>query len=150
MIERFERFSLAISEIHRCIVRISSEEMQKHGLSGVQARYLILMNRLHLGITAARLASLCSRNKAEVSRAVAALERSGLAKRELHSTNYRTLIRLTDKGREVAADISERVKLAVETVGGFMSEDERERFYDTLDLIAANLTKIDKNGLPNK
>lgn len=149
MIDRFEKFSLAISEIHRCIVGISSSEMKKHGLSGTQARYLIIMNRLRQGITSARLAILCSRNKAEVSRAIAALEKIGLAEREDNPKNYRTLIQLTDKGREVAEKITARAKLAVESVGGFMSTDERERFYDTLELLATNLIKIEKNGLPD-
>ena len=149
MIDRFERFSLAISEIHRCLVGISSTEMKKHGLSGAQARYLIIMNRLRLGITAARLATLCQRNKAEVSRAIASLEKKGLAEKENNPKNYRTLIRLTDKGREIAENISERAKKAVENVGGFMTTEERESFYDTLDLLAANLVKIDKDGLPD-
>ena len=48
--------------------------MAKFDLKGTYAVYLSAMYRNPEGITAAKLAELCCRDKADVSRAVAALE----------------------------------------------------------------------------
>ena len=37
MIDRFERFSVAIAEISRCWHKLATEEMKKYGLKGSHA-----------------------------------------------------------------------------------------------------------------
>ena len=78
MLSRFERFSVSISELYRHIHKISADEMAKYGLKGPYAIYLLTMHRYSDGITATQLCELCDRNKAEVSRAVTAMEVMGL------------------------------------------------------------------------
>ena len=150
MIERFAKFSFVISEIHRHILKISSDEMRKHGLSGTQARYLIIMHRHKAGITATRLGVLCDRNKADVSRAISLLEKKEMIERESPTSNYRVKLRLTEKGKETARIIRERAELAVRLVGGSISDEHREIIYDSLALIAEKLETISKNGLPEE
>lgn len=149
MIERFERFSRVITEIHRLIVKISSDTMKQHGLSGVQARYLIIMSRHSAGITATRLASLSLRNKAEVSRSVAELEEKGMLEKRCKGTNYRASLFLTDKGRATAEDIADKAQRAVMFVGGSLDDSERENLYSALESIAKNLDGVSKNGIPH-
>ena len=79
MISRFERFSFVISEISRHWHHIASDEMEKHGLKGHHALYLITMKRYPDGITATQLADICSKDKSDVSRAMSLMVKKGLA-----------------------------------------------------------------------
>ncbi|MBQ4322779.1 MAG: hypothetical protein IJC19_02430, partial [Clostridia bacterium] len=69
MINRFERFVSVISLISRHLHRIMSEEMDRYGLKGPYAVYLLAIYRNNNQITAARLSEICEKNKAAVSRA---------------------------------------------------------------------------------
>ena len=82
MIHRFERFSYAISEISRCWHRIAGEEMGEYGMSGSSSVYFTTLYRYPEGVTAAQLGELCSRDKADVSRAMALLEKKGFVIRQ--------------------------------------------------------------------
>ncbi|MBE6761933.1 MAG: winged helix-turn-helix transcriptional regulator [Ruminococcaceae bacterium] len=149
MIDRFEKFSFAISEIHRFWHKIASDEMTKLGLKGPHVVYLVALKRFPEGITAAELSELCGRDKSDVSRAVASMEEIGLVKKQgINQTFYRAKLVLTDEGKRAAAHISQRAGVAVEMGGKGLSEDERKNLYDALELIASNLSAISKDGLP--
>lgn len=55
MISRFERFSFAISGIYRSIQKIERDEMERYGLKGGYAQYLVAMARHPQGLTSAQL-----------------------------------------------------------------------------------------------
>ena len=55
MLERFERFSLAIFEISRCWHKLAAAELAPYGLKGAHAIYLTMMYRCGEGITAPQL-----------------------------------------------------------------------------------------------
>lgn len=147
MIERFERFSLALFNILRYWNKIAGEEMKKHGLKGPYAFYLVTMSRYEGEITAARLCETCSKDKADVSRAINAMEKKGFVKR-VGENSYRAKLILTDEGKRVAKEISDRATLAVEMAGKGLSEEKRAFFYEALGIISSNLKKISKEGLP--
>ena len=142
-----EKFSLAIWEISRSWNKIASDVMEKHGLKGPFAVYFTAMARSEGGITAAKLAELCSRDKAEVSRAINLMEQKGLVSREDTLGHYRAQIRLTEEGRRLSGIINEKVKLAVELGGMGLDDDERRVVYNALDLITANLRRMSRSGL---
>ena len=151
MIDRFERFSYAISEISRCWHRIAGEEMGQYGLNGSSSVYFTTLYRYPDGITAAQLGELCSRDKADVSRVVGQLARKGLVRKEATGGNlYRARIKLTREGKAVALHVRERAALAVELAGEGLAEAEREIFYSALERITANLQELSKEGLPKK
>lgn len=145
MIDRFERFVSVISSISRNLHRIMSEEMEKYGLKGPYAVYLVALSRNEDGITAARLSEICEKNKAAVSRALAELEKIHLIERE--SSGYRAKIRLTPEGKAAADYVRVRAILAVEQAGGDLSMEQRKIFYESLELIAKKLHTIGNNGL---
>lgn len=147
MIDRFERFSFAIFEISRCWHKIAAEVMAEYGLKGPHAVYLITMRRAGEGITAARLCELCSRDKADVSRAISLMEGKGLVKREGDS-QYRALLTLTVEGERAADHVSDRARVAVEHAGSGITDEHREIFYSTLESITMNLQTLSKEGLP--
>ena len=59
MVERFERFSVAISEISRCWHKLAGEEMKAYGLKGAHATYLVIIGRHPQGITVPELCEQC-------------------------------------------------------------------------------------------
>ena len=151
MIGRFERFSYAISEISRLWHRIAGEEMGKYGLKGSYSVYFTTLYRFPAGLTAAQLVDLCSRDKADVSRAMALLEKKGLILRDdPEGKAYRAPLTLTEDGRAIAQHINTRAEAAVELASHGLPEEKREIFYEALELITGNLQKLSRDGIPQK
>lgn len=149
MLNRFARFSLAISEIDRCWHKLAAEEMAKYDLNSPHAVYLNTLYQYPEGITAAKLGELCCKNKADVSRMVTILEKKGLVRKEAVGGNlYRAKLLLTDDGKLAAEHVQGRAALAVELAGSGMTDAERETFYRCLEQITANLQTLSKEGLP--
>ena len=149
MLERFERFSFAISKISRSWNKIAAEEMEKYSLKGPCALYLLTIYRNNNGITVTKLAETCSRDKADISRAVSLMESKGLVVKESSGQNlYRAKIQLTEKGKAAAESVSARAYLAAETAGEGVSDEHRKIFYEVLEHIANNLQTISIDGLP--
>lgn len=149
MLERFTRFSLAISEISRCWHKLAAEEMEKHGLKGPLVTYLLTISHYPDGLTAPQLSELCGKDKADVSRMTAALVEKGLIRKQgVHQNRYGGVFRLTDEGQQVAEFVRHRASLAVELAGKDLTEEERTVFYRALESITRNLRQISKDGLP--
>ncbi len=140
MINRFERFVSVISLISRHLHRIMSEEMDRYGLKGPYAVYLLAIYRNNNQITAARLSEICEKNKAAVSRALAELEALNLIQRE--TSGYRAKIALTEEGIRAASYVCDRATHAVNLAGGSLTEEERNTFYLALEKIANNVKLI--------
>ena len=152
MLNRFTKFSLLISEIDRCWHKLAAEEMAKYELNSPHAVYLnTLYNASADGITSAQLSELCGKNKADVSRMVAILEKKGLVRKIATGSNmYRAKLVLTDEGRLAAEHVRERAAIAVELAGSGLTNQERETFYKALEQITVNLQKLSKEGLPTR
>ena len=149
MQNRFARFSLAIAQINRCWHKLAAEEMAKYDLKSPHAVYLTTLYKVGEGITAAKLGELCCKNKADVSRMVAILEKRGLVRKETVGGNhYRAKLLLTEEGKAAAELVQARAEVAVDLAGSGMTEQEREAFYLCLERIAANLQTLSKEGLP--
>lgn len=152
MLNRFAKFSFSIAEIDRCWHKLAAEEMTKYDLNSAHAVYLTtLYDADPEGITAAQLGELCGKNKADVSRMIAILEKKGLVQKIAIGKNmYRAKLMLTDEGRQAAEHVRKRAAVAVELAGSGLSSEEREIFYKALGLITENLQKLSKEGLPQK
>ncbi|MBQ8524137.1 MAG: hypothetical protein IJ457_05900 [Clostridia bacterium] len=147
MVERFERFSYVISEISKYWHKIAADEMEKYGLKGTHAVYLITMYQYDEGIHAARLCELCGKDKSDVSRMMSIMEKKGLITKT-GGSSYRALLKLTDEGRSAAEHVRDRAKLAVDLTGGDITDEHRRILYETLELIADNLRVLSESGLP--
>lgn len=149
MLERFERFSFAIAEIYRCWHKLAAEELAKYDLSSAHAVYLNALYNNPEGITAAKLGELSGKNKADVSRMIAVLEKKGMLQKEAVGENmYRALLKLTEQGKEAAQHVQERAAVAVELAGAGLSDSDRAIFYRSLERITANLQMLSRDGLP--
>lgn len=121
--------------------------MKKHGLKGPHALYLVTLLEHEEGLTAGELCSACGKDKADISRAISLLEDRGLVAKD-GTGIYRTKIKLTDKGREMAGMIGETAKRFVEYVGQGISDEDRSNFYFALKVIEENLRDVVENGIP--
>lgn len=148
MLSRFEQFCTAISMIHHAIQKIERVEMGKYGLKGPHAQCLLVISQHPAGITAARLCEVCEKDKAAISRAVAELEEAGmLIRQDSDGKRYRSRLYLTEKGMEVATNVSRLVNMAVCQASEGYDETHREIFYRVLNMIAGNLQSICRDGL---
>lgn len=149
MVDRFERFSLAISEISKYWHKLAAEEMAKYGLKGTHSVYILTMLKYPQGITAPQICELCGKDKADVSRMMTIMEEKGLVTKE--GTNqklYRGVFKLTDKGRQAAGLVLARASRAVEIAGKDLTEEKRKIFYEALESIVYNLRKLSVEGIP--
>lgn len=150
MLDRFDRFTSAISSIHRFVQKIERREMAKYGIRGAAAQYLLAMQRHPQGITAAALCDVCGRDKAAVSRILAEMEEKGLIRRAgPGDSQYRALLTLTDTGREAASFVDQKAAIAVALAGKDLDDAQRQVLYEALEKIAGNLKTLSTVGIPN-
>lgn len=148
MVTRFEQFCTAISGIQRCIQKIERVEMAKYGLKGPHAQCMIAMVRFPEGITAAKLCEICDKDKAAISRTVSELEKAGMVLRhDPDGKRYRSLLRLSEKGKEIARNVNDLVFLAVSKASEGYDKETQQTFVRVLSLIAGNLNAICREGL---
>jgi DNA-binding MarR family transcriptional regulator len=145
MIDRFEHFTMDIFSISRSWNRLATGEMKKYGLRGAYALYLVMIGSSEGQMTAARLAELCQRDKADVSRAIAAFQKEGILD-PYNGARYRAPLRLTEKGKTLAEQISRRASEVIEQAGQGISAEMSENMYRCLDIIAGNMREICENG----
>lgn len=149
MVERFERFSVALSEIYRGWHKLAGDEMKAYGLKGAHATYLVIIGRYPEGITVPELCEQCMKDKSDASRMLAILEQKGLVRKEgRHKSGYGGTIRLTEAGLEAAEHVRRRARRAVEFAGKDLTDAERETFYKALDSVVSNLRVLTRNGIP--
>ena len=149
MIERFEQFVSYISALYRDIQKIEREEMEKLGLKGAYAQYLVAMHRYPDGITAADLCDVCDKDKAAVSRAVTEMEKHGLLCKLCGCENqYRALLHLTEKGKHAAEYVCRKAVSAVQIAAAEIDDEARAVMYRSLRSVASHVQKITKEGLP--
>ncbi len=149
MLERFERFSFAISEISRCWRKLASEELSKYGLKSPHVTYLTTMYKYPDGITVPTLCEISGKDKSDASRMIAILEENGLAqKKVVDGSLYRGLWVLTDEGKSAAEQVSMRASKAVELAGKDLTDETRNIFYQALESITSNLTELSNAGIP--
>ena len=149
MLDRFERFSFAISEISRCWRKLASEEMIKYGLKSPHATYLTTIYKYPQGITVPQLCEVCGKDKSDASRMLAILEKKGLVeKQSVDGSMYRGLLVLTDEGKTAAEHVCKRASLAVDMAGKDLTDETRAIFYKALESIVSNLRELSRKGIP--
>lgn len=143
MRERFETFTVLISEISRYIYRIKAEEMAELELRGSHVNILYYLYKME-SLTAKELSDVCGEDKANISRAVKHLEENGYLTGEDESGHkrYQTLLMLTEKGRETGKIIADKVDRVLEHASAGLTESDRDTMYRSLRLISGNLKEI--------
>ena len=144
MKERFEAFITGVTVCYKYIQRIKNMEMTELGLKGTHLTCLFFLSQQNY--TAAQLCQLCAEDKASISRTVANLRARGyIAPSE---KQYKAPLRLTEEGRKTASQLEPLIQRWVLQGGDGLTEQQRDVFYECLDIISANLRrKLEKAEL---
>lgn len=137
MIDRFQSFVTGITACYKYIQRIKTMEMTEFGLKGTHVMCLFFLHHNPDGLTASQLCQLCAEDKAAISRTLATLQQEGYI--YSGSGRYRTPLRLTDKGLQVARQVDVLIAQWVGFGGNGLTEEDRAAFYRVLEHISQNL-----------
>lgn len=142
MEERFQKFTVLVTAVGRCIHKIKTEEMAEFKLksSHVSCLYYLYKDE---PLTAKELCDICEEDKANISRSIKYLEETGyLTCHSKHQKRYQSPLILTEKGQKIGKRIAERIDHILEKAGQGLSEEHRAIFYKSFSLIMDNLQKI--------
>ena len=141
---RFERFTLLIDGIHKCINKIKFDTAPYLGVKSVHVFWVYELSLHPEGLTATEIAAVSMVDRSLVSREIAALKKSGYveSKDTGAKRSYNSRITLTDKGRELARRITKEALDVQARVGVGIDNEELESFYSTLEKLYANFSTI--------
>ena len=143
LFDRYVAFSAYIERIHKDIQKIKTHRMNRLGLKGSDVTVLIMAARHPDGATVTELASECQVDKAVVSRATHVLIEQGYMESiDNRKPNYRKKLRLTAKGEEASATVSDLAAQAVNDVSDDISKEDLDAFYKTLEKITQNISRL--------
>lgn len=140
---RFLKFSQLLDATNKRIKSLKTELAPQYGVKGVHAFWLCELYRHPEGLTASNLATETGIDRSMISREIAQLTRKGMVTVEGQGArHYNARIHLTDKGREVAEQVS-ALALAVQAQADEgITEEELLGFYRTFEKLQRNLDKI--------
>ncbi len=141
---RFEKFTLLIDGIHKCINKIKFDIAPHLGVKSVHVLWVYELLLHPEGLTSAEIAAVSMVDRSLVSREIEALKKCGYVISEDvdNKRGYNSRFTLTDKGRELAEKIKEQavdVQLAADKG---ICEAELEAFYQTLEKLYNNFADI--------
>ena len=141
MIKRFDDFVRGITICYKSIQKIKLLEMTEFGLKGTHTMCIFYLYHNPEGLTASQLCSLCSEDKAAISRSLSELSEKNyiFTENTENKKKYRAVLQLTDAGKEVAKKVDSLVAQWVEAGGEGLSAEERNAFYHALAVISENL-----------
>lgn len=141
MLERFERFTSAISTATKCVVKLKAREVREKGLRATHVMTLISIGKSGArGVTATTIGKYCREDKAGISKDLAVLKEQGYILPQNESEKkYRVRYVLTDMGRQLYEKIRADIRDVVTRCGDGIDDGEREIFYRVFDKIVDNL-----------
>ena len=147
MDNRFQKFTVLISNIARNIRRIKTGEMDDFNLKSTHVSCLYYIYKAG-AMTSKELCDACQEDKAAVSRSVEYLETQGYISCNSNlEKRYKSPFILTDKGIDVASEISKKIDNILDKASEGLAIEHREILYNSLELINNNLNQIcDKYG----
>ncbi len=148
MKELYSIFTMQIAKCNRLIKKLKHEEMETMNLKGPHVSCLYYLYQSSTPLTLKELCDVCDEDKAYISRAIDSLEKDGYIECNSRTEKkYKSPLMLTDKGRVVAKETSDKINKIVISAGQGISDSDRQVFYKTLRLISDNLQKMcDKYG----
>ena len=135
--DRFIRFSHATESVLKAITRYKNDCLDRYGLRGMHLMTMVCLFRADGGLTPGDLARLCAVDKAFVSRTTGELKRLGYL--SVDGGRYNARVSLSERGREVTAEIYRMLNDAVKRITAGVSASDVETFYAVLERFGENL-----------
>lgn len=153
--ERFYLFVLRINSISKYINKLKFDFAPQLGVKNVHIFWLYELYIHPEGLTASELASRAMISRSLISREIENLQENGYVEMQKNSKgkrmNYNALITLTDKGMELAKNVSKKGMEVQSRVNQGISEEELIIFYSTLEKLQNNLKTLsdewEQNGI---
>lgn len=128
-----------LSDSARLLRRSFDEHVRALGITSVQARLLLILNR-HPGENQAAYAERLEVEPITLCRMVDRMEEAGLVERLPHPKDRRArILRLTDKSLKEIERIQQALKVLIETMMNGFTEGEEEQFMAMLGRVSDNL-----------
>ena len=140
MEEKFQRFSLLMANINRSIRRIKTEETAEFDLKSPHVSCLYYLYK-EKKLTPKKLCELCETDKAGISRSIDYLEHNGYLRKRIKK-QYKNPLELTERGREVAEKIAEKIDAIFAAIGEGLSEEQKRIMYEALETISLRLREV--------
>ncbi len=141
MLERFQSFTVLVAQASRYVRKLKTEEMNDFHLKSGHVSCLYYLYAKG-AMTAKALCEACDEDKANISRSLDYLEEEGYVLPSAAKKRYNSPLQLTDKGREVGAQVYAKIEGILRDVSEGLTDEDRERFYKSFEIINANLQKI--------
>lgn len=141
MTERFTRFTIRISRLHKLIQKLKTDGMGRFGLKGVDTLCLYQLSR-HDSLSFSELAESCDLDPALVSRTLSSLTRAGMVEKDGPPGKYRARYALTTEGAAQTAEIVQLIRAVQEQVDEGLDPAELETFYRVLDRLTQNFERL--------
>lgn len=142
MEERFETFTVLMAKIRRNVQRLKNFEVAEYNLKSPHVSCLYYLNKHEL-LTATELCEFCSEDKAAISRSLVQLEKEGyISHKKDKGKAYKAGILLTESGKIVADQVTQKIDHYIGIIGDGLTEKERFVFYKSLHRISKNLEQI--------
>ncbi len=144
---RFEKFTLLIDGIHKCINKIKIDTAPGLGVKSVHVFWIYELLLHPDGLTAAEIAAVSMIDRSLVSREIETLKRGGyvVCEDSGRKRSYNSRITLTGKGVELAERIKETAASVQAGANEGVTEAELISFYATLEKLYSNFVKISAN-----
>ena len=141
---RFEKFTLLIDGIHKCINKIKIDTAPDLGVKSVHVFWVYELLLHPEGLTAAEIAAVSMVDRSLVSREIETLKKNGYVVSEDTGgkRSYNARITLTEKGQELAERIKSEAISVQKAADANVSEEELVSFYSTLEKLYANFYAI--------
>ncbi len=135
---RFERFTLLIDGIHKCISKLKVDRVPELGIKSVHVFWLYQLKNHPEGMTASKIAEASMIDRSLVSREIEALRKAGYITMKESGRRYV----LTKEGAELAGRITD-IGLELQNAANTgITEDELASFYSTLEKLHTNFVNI--------
>ncbi len=142
MEQRFEKFTVLITNISRSIHKLKAEEMAEFELKSSHVSCLYYLYK-DAPLTAKELCDLSDEDKANISRAIKYLEERGyLICKSKAQKRYQSPLELTEEGREIGGRLVEKIDSILSLAGEGVSDEDRMIMYRSLEHISSNLQKM--------
>ncbi len=141
---RFEKFTLLIDGIHKCMNKIKIDVAPELGVKSVHVFWVYELLLHPEGLTAAEIAAVSMIDRSLVSREIETLQKNGYVTSSAKASKrkYNSVITLTEKGTELARRIEAVARNVQMAVDADISENELVAFYATLEKLFVNFSSI--------
>ncbi len=150
-IDRLDYPTFRVGLVAKIMDRLTIRQLlEMDGLTYAEWRVLARIAAMKDGGTAAQVVELAWVDNAEVSRAIASLERKGLLERRKNPSDRRTsILMLTASGRACYDETLQRRSRFHERLLSGLSSEERATLDDLLARIGSELRSVLEDGLPD-